>query len=91
MLSTTDTARLPYWTRLSRARARSYLRWQRRIRRSAHLWARFRDHYDKQPHLSSELWIHDEWTGQRCRWSYEESVHLEDQAYILWNRLRHWR
>lgn len=83
--------RLPYGVRLRRARSNAALRHERRALRSAHIARRFREYYGKQAHSSSQLWIHDAWTGQRCRWSYEQSLHLEDQAFMLRQRLEHVR
>jgi hypothetical protein len=77
--------------KLVRLRVRAQLRWYRRVARSQHLWECYQRHYGRQPGLSSQLWIHDYWTGTRRKWSYERALALEQEAYILYNRLRNVR
>lgn len=88
MSSGLGQTRLDYPSRLRRARLRAHLRYDRRHCRSLQIWEHFRNYYGRQPGLSSALVIVDELAGRRVRWSYEDSVHLEDQAYMLWQRLR---
>jgi hypothetical protein len=88
MLSAPAFRFLSHRQKLVRLRVKAQLRWYRRVARSQHLWQRCLKERHHQPRLATTLWVIDEWTGRRERWSYERALHLEEQAYILYNRLR---
>lgn len=73
--------------RVRHARARAQLRYNRRKRRTRHIWDSRTQEYRGRPRLGTKWWIWDDWYGRRVRWNYERALALEDEAYMLLNRL----
>lgn len=76
------------WLRLQRARGRAEERHLRRYVRSRLIERKYRGWRGRMPGpYTKPVYIYDDFLGYGRKWSYERSLHLEDQAYMLLQRL----
>lgn len=75
-------------SRQLRLLAKCLRRYDRRRHRCLLIRQSYCSYYHRWPGPGSRPWsFYDEWSGQRLKVSYDQALHLEEQALILYNRL----